>query len=223
MKIIPAINTQSFEEIVSKINLLKDLTKEFHLDVASVSFTGYQTWSSPADLDRLDESLHLNLHLMVELAPQEILKWANKRVNRFIVHLEASPNPDGLIKVAKKTKKEIYVTWSPNMNIDLIEPYLKFVDGVLILGVHPGPSGQKFLDETYKRIDRLKLLQKKLTSLISSFQFKPKQKIMIDGGVNQENIQKIISCCAPDYVVLSSAIYNAPDPKEAYKAFSLLK
>lgn len=205
-KIIPAINAQSFEEIKEKIDILKDLVQNFHLDVAEKSFTGYETWQNYNDLDRLEKQLLFDLHLMISLKPQEILKWAKENVKRLILHLEASTNPDGLLKMTKKTKKEIYIAWSPNVEFDFIEKYLNFVQGVLILGVNPGKAGQKFLEETYQRIEFIKTKLKK------------NQKLMIDGGINKENFKKILSY-HPDFIVMASAIYSTNQPYQTYLEF----
>jgi ribulose-phosphate 3-epimerase len=59
--------------------------------------------------------------------------------------------------MAKKTKKKIFIAWSPDVEFDFIKKYLNYVDGVLILGVRPGRAGQKFLEETYERIENDKI------------------------------------------------------------------
>lgn len=206
-KIIPAINAQNFEEIKEKINILKDLVQNFHLDVASLNFTDYKTWQNSNDLDRLEKNLTFDLHLMISLTPQEILKWSKENVKRLILHLEASKNPDALLKMAKKTRKEVFLAWSPNVEFEFIEKYLNFVQGVLVLGVNPGKAGQSFLEETYRRI---KFIKNKL---------KKNQKLMIDGGVNKNNFDTILTNYQPDFIIMASAIYNSSDPKKTYLEF----
>lgn len=205
-RIIPAINSQNFEDIKNKINLLKNLTSHFHLDVADKNFTGYETWKNHFDLDKLN-NLTFDLHLMTSLKPQEILKWDKENVKTLILHLEASENPDGLLKIARRTKKKIFIAWSPNVEFNFIEKYLNYVDGILILGVNPGKAGQKFLEETYQRIEFFK-----------KHQFRINLKLMIDGGVNEENFQKILSY-KPNFIVMASALYNSENPKEKYLWF----
>jgi ribulose-phosphate 3-epimerase len=220
-KIIPSINAQTFEEIKEKINLLKDLTNHFHLDVASLEFTGYQTWQNSEDLTKIENST-FDLHLMLSLKPQEILKWAKENVKTLILHLEASQNPDGLLKMAKKTKKKIFIAWSPDVEFDFIKKYLKYVDGVLILGVGPGRAGQRFLEETYERIEMITRTNADYTRTDAdsnvSLRKSASLKLMIDGGVNEENFQKILSY-EPDFIVMASAIYNSENPKEKYLWF----
>jgi ribulose-phosphate 3-epimerase len=217
-KIIPAINAQTFQEIKEKINLLKDLTNHFHLDVASLEFTGYQTWQNSEDLTKIENST-FGLHLMLSLKPQEILKWAKENVKTLILHLEASQNPDGLLKMAKKTKKKIFIAWSPDVEFDFIKKYLNYIDGVLILGVRPGRAGQRFLEETYSRIEQI-LADNTDKNYPYKSVLNPHRsvKIMIDGGVNEENFQKILSY-EPDFIVMASAIYNSENPKEKYLWF----
>lgn len=205
-KIIPAINAQNFYEIKEKINLLKNKTNHFHLDVADLSFTGYQTWNKAEDLNKLLD-FNFDIHLMLSLKPQEILKWAKENVKSLILHLEASIYPSALLKFAKKTKKKIFIAWSPKIEFEFINKYLNYVDGVLILGVNPGKAGQKFLEETYEKIE---IIKEKLS---------PKQKLMIDGGINKENFKKILSF-HPDYIVMASAIYNSENPLKTYEWFS---
>jgi len=250
-KIIPAINAKSFEEIKEKINLLKDLVSHFHLDVASLEFTGYQTWQNPADLDKtqtyadytqnyaeltqnyadniktqtnadytqtnadINKKIIFDLHLMISLKPQEILKWNKENVKTFILHLEASPNPDGLLKMAKKTKKKIFIAWSPTVEFEFIKKYLNYVDGILILGVNPGRAGQKFLEETYNRIKKINSLRSSASALRKSASL----KLMIDGGINEENFDKILNY-KPDFIIMASAIYKSENPIQTYLKFA---
>ena len=43
----------------------------------------------------------------------------------------------------------------------------------------------------------------------------------IDGGINKENISKIISL-NPDFIILGSAIYSAGNPRESFLKFQNL-
>jgi len=209
MKILPAINTENFDEAKNRINLLKDLTKEFHIDISSLDFSNYQTWQNPKDIDRLEEDLRLHLHLMIRLKPQEILKWDNKRVKSFILHLEGTNLPDALIKFSKKTKKNLFIAWSPKIEKEFIERYIKFVDGILVLGVEPGKSGQEILEDTFERIKIAK-------NILNN-----KQKLIVDGGINEENFEEIKKF-EPDIIVLGSAIFDKENPREEYLKFSKL-
>ncbi len=205
-KIVPSLNGQSFSEIIKKINLLKIKTKHFHLDVADLDFTNYKTWNNPDDLDKLEKNIYFDLHLMIKLSARKINKWFKLNIKRFIIHQENNKNVFDMIQLFKKNKREVYLVWPPEVDFEEINKYLSLIDGVLVLAVKPGRAGQKFLDETY---EKLKIIRKRLTK---------KQKLMVDGGVNKDNFKKVLSY-RPDYLIMSSAIYDTDDPKETYQNF----
>ncbi len=210
MKIIPSINTESFEIAKERINILKNLTKEFHIDISDINFANFQTWNNPKELDKLDENLKLQIHLMTKLKPQEVLKWSNHRIKILILHLEGCELPHALLKFAKKLKKEIIIAWSPAIGKEFIDEFVKFTNGILVLGVYPGKSGQEFLSSTFERLEVAISYKKKFE----------KFKIFIDGGVNKENIKEILKF-KPDYIILGKAIFNG-NPVENYLFYSNL-
>ncbi len=209
MKIIPSINTENFEEAKKRIDILKKVTKEFHIDISSLDFTNHQTWQNPKNLDILDNDLKLQIHLMVKLKPMEILKWNNSRVKIFILHFEACNLPFALLKFARKTKKEIAIAWSLNIEEEFIKEFLGYVNGILVLGVKPGKSGQQFLDKAYENIEKSCQLKEKYKNL----------KIFVDGGINKENIYQLKKFPI-DYLVIGNAIFKEENPIEAYKNFT---
>lgn len=206
-QLIPSVNVLSLNELKEKINILKDLTNRFHLDIAEKKFTGYyETWYNPVYLDFINEKLFLDLHLMVYLKPQEVLKWSRSNVKTLIVHPESVSNFDALLKISKKLKKKIFIAWSPDVTFDLVEKYLDYINGLLILGVKPGKSGQELMTETYEKLNFIKNL--KLSR-------KLKLEIMVDGGINNDNLKKICQYL-PDFIIMGSAIYDKPDPRKAF-------
>jgi len=85
----------------------------------------------------------------------------------------------------------------------MVEPWLKDVDLITFLGVHPGRSGQEFIPEV---LDKIK-------SLRQSF---PNVKIEIDGGAGVENIKELKKAGA-DIFVIGSGILKSPNIKEAIR------
>lgn len=206
-QLVPSINVSTLNELKEKINILKDLTSHFHLDIAEKEFTGdYETWHNPVYLDFINEELFFDLHLMIYLKPQEILKWSKFNVRSLVLHPESTSNFDALLKMSKKLKKKIFIAWSPGITFELVEKYLSYINGLLILGVKPGKSGQELMVETYERLDFIKNL--KLSK-------KLKLEIMVDGGVNADNLGKICQYL-PDFIIMGSAIYDQPNPREAF-------
>ena len=66
---------------------------------------------------------------------------------------------------------------SPDTSIDSIEKYMTELDYVLVMGVKPGFSGQKFIEDTYSRVSRLDAIRRRADL---SFE------IYVDGGITEE-------------------------------------
>lgn len=204
-KVVPAINAKNLTEILEKINQLKELTNHFHLDVATKESTDYETWHNFQELKLLPREISFDLHLMTALKPLEINRWNDETIISFILHPEYSPNFDGLLRQTKKLKKKVYLAWSPSVTKSVIEKYLPYVDGILVLGVIPGKSGQKMVSDTIERLNWCNAKKKK------------NQKILIDGGVKKENFLAIKNHA--DFIVIGSGIYQESDPRQAYLWF----
>ena len=70
------------------------------------------------------------------------------------------------------------------------------------MSVNPGYGGQKFIENTYKKINDLKNLILKSNS---------KALIEIDGGVTLNNASKLISAGA-DVLVAGSTVFGSANP-----------
>ena len=98
----------------------------------------------------------------------------------------------------------MYRTISPETLVEEIEPYLKKIDLVLVLSVHPGQGGQKFIPETIEKLARLKELKKDYNFMIE-----------VDGGMNEKTIDLVREYA--DIVVSGSYICEADDMEKAIK------
>jgi ribulose-phosphate 3-epimerase len=87
----------------------------------------------------------------------------------------------------KKLKKKVGLSLNPNTKIDVIKKYLKSIDLVLIMSVHPGFGGQKFIVNTLDKIKKLSKIknEKRL-----------KFDIEVDGGINFQNSKNVIKAGA---------------------------
>jgi ribulose-phosphate 3-epimerase len=78
------------------------------------------------------------------------------------------------------------------------------VDIVLCMGIHPGYSGQPFLEETYDRVATLRELLDDETP------------IQVDGGIGDDNIRRLHDRGATLFVA-ASAIFGREDLPRAYR------
>jgi ribulose-phosphate 3-epimerase len=94
------------------------------------------------------------------------------------------------------------ISLNPHTDVSLLEPVLGDLNMVLIMTVNPGFGGQTFIEASWNKIRRLR---KMITNAGSD------TLIQVDGGVNEENIGKLIDA-GVDVFVVGNTIFAADDP-----------
>lgn len=156
------------------------------------------------------ERVKLDIHFMGYINEQAIDNLMNingvpdRKIDTFSFHYEATPDPRRIAMYIKEKGMKASVALNPWTPVSSLEDALeeKLVDEVLVMSVCPGKGRQKFREETYRKLERLK----KMTG--------PNIRIKVDGGVNEENAQGLYKSGA-DILVIGSAFFNSGD----YKGF----
>ena len=93
---------------------------------------------------------------------------------------------------------------NPHTPVSVLEDILQDVDLVLLMTVNPGYGGQKFIENSYKKIIQLKKMisEKGLSTLIQ-----------VDGGVDLTNTRKLVDA-GVDVLVIGSFIFKSANPIE---------
>lgn len=203
---VPVINVKTIQKLKARINLLKDFNDIFQIDIADGKFTAWKTWNSPEVLKKIKKiERKFELHLMV-YNPQEVIPyWLEISPKRIIIHLETIKNFALLDNLCRAKEVELGVAINPETPFEAIDNYLDKVNFVTILGVSPGPSGQKFHWFVLDRVKKIK----------SNY---PKIQCEIDGGINEDNIEKVKKSGA-DFIAIGSAIFESEDPLERISYF----
>ncbi|MFX1325879.1 MAG: ribulose-phosphate 3-epimerase, partial [Promethearchaeota archaeon] len=136
-------------------------------------------------------------HLMVENPILFIDKLVNY-VEYFVFHYECDDDLNTVIEKVREKNTMVGIAINPPTNISKIIPYLNLIDLVLVMTVHPGWSGQKFIPELVEKINHLAVYKQK-------YEF----HIDVDGGVNLENAKKLKNA---DILSSASTILNSEDP-----------
>lgn len=200
IEIIPTILVKSFKEVKERIRKVENYVDWVQLDIMDGRFVDNTTWNNPEDLKGFKTKTKLEAHLMIEKPEEKIDDWL-ENVDRVIIHYEACNNPKDLIKKAQSKDKQIGLAINPETSIDVTKPFLNDLDLVLIMTVNPGKGGQEFKDEVLSKIETLRRLW-------------PNGNIEVDGGINNENIKKVVEAganliCVGTYIFKSKDIENA--------------
>lgn len=176
-----------------------------HIDVSDGKFTPHISWINPEELTPICaayEAAQIEVHLMVEDPESQIDAWLRAGVKRIIVHLEAMRDPVYILERCKKSNAECFLAINPATDAERLLPHLDDFNGVLILGVFPGPSGQEMRTEV---IEKIKYLREN----------NPELNIEIDGGVNLRTA-KLAKEAGASLFVVGNFIFGSKNPSKAY-------
>ena len=200
--IVPAILEHHLRNVQHRIKQVK--ASRYHIDIMDGQFVRRKTIGCRA-LSKLRTNAVIDAHLMVR-HPLLHVKHAAKWADRLIAHVEATSDIAGFIKACKKAKVKAGLAINPGTPIKRVLPFVKAVDFVLIMTVHPGRQGQKFLNHSLASVS---LLHKKARKL----------KIGIDGGVNAA-VVKAAKKAGASVICAGSSIFWSGNPKKAYLALA---
>ena len=123
----------------------------------------------------------LDVHLMVNKPKKYINKYAMLNTEYITIHVEID-KVEKYIEQIKKYGIKVGLAINPDTDEKLLEPYLNDIDLILVMGVYPGYGGQSFLEDTPKKVLKIKNMIVKSKNDI---------KITVDGGVNDETSKRL--------------------------------
>jgi ribulose-phosphate 3-epimerase len=147
--------------------------------------------------------LPLDCHLMVSEPERWIEDFAKAGADLITVHVEATVHLNRLISQIHEAGCRAGVSLNPATPLTAIEEILDDVDLVLVMSVNPGFGGQKFIESSLSKIERLKEGRAHRKFIIE-----------VDGGVKADNIRKLRKAGA-DCFVAGSAIFGHKDRARA--------
>ena len=208
IKIAPSILSADFGQLGSEIKRLEEAGADMiHIDVMDGHFVPNLTVGPPViKALRKYTKLPFDVHLMISPVHKYIKDYAEAGADIITIHPEATDNLQETIKHIKKFGKKVGVSLNPNTQIDIIEKLLVEINLVLIMSVHPGFAGQKFIPNVLDKIKELKKIKDK-----KNLNF----DIEVDGGINFDNSKLVIEAGA-NILVSGTTIFknNKGDTKK---------
>ncbi len=177
----------------------------FHIDVMDGMFVPNISYGMPV-ISAMNKHANkpLDVHLMIEKPERYITEF--KKVGAYVltVHYEACTHLHRTIQEIKDEGMLAGVALNPHTPVSVLEDVIKDLDLVLIMSVNPGFGGQKFIENTYKKVTQVKQLIEQSNS---------KALIEVDGGVTDQNIEQL-SKLGVDAFVAGSFVFKSDMPKE---------
>lgn len=210
--IAPSLLAADFSNLSSEVDMInKSEADWFHLDIMDGVFVPNISFGIPV-LESIKDKCKkpMDVHLMIIDPDRYIKAFKNAGADIYNVHYEACTHLHRTIQSIHNEDIKAGVTLNPHTPVALLEEIIADLDLVLIMSVNPGFGGQKFIENTYQKIESLKELILKKNS---------KALIEVDGGVDNTNARKLIDAGA-DVLVAGSYVFKSEDPT---KTISLLK
>jgi ribulose-phosphate 3-epimerase len=145
----------------------------------------------------------LDVHLMIVQPERYIETFRDAGADLLSVHIEASTHLHRTIQQIKAAGMKAGVAINPHTSVSQLRDVLADIDLICMMSVNPGFGGQKFIENTYRKVVELK-------QLIS--ETKSSALIEIDGGVNQENAKPLLTAGA-QVLVAGNFVFSSPEPK----------
>ena len=189
IKISPSILSADFSQLGNEIKRLEDGGADMiHVDVMDGHFVPNLTIGPPViKALRNYTKLPFDVHLMIAPVHKYIKNYAEAGADIITIHPEATDNLKESINHIKELGKKVGVSLNPNTKIDILKEFLNEINLVLIMSVHPGFGGQKFIPEVLQKIKELKKIKDQ-----QNFNF----DIEVDGGINFDNSKLAIEAGA---------------------------
>jgi ribulose-phosphate 3-epimerase len=195
-KVIPSIIAKNQEELNLRLNKIK-FSRTIHLDVMDGKFV--KNKSLMFDF-KLPKNKNYEAHLMLK-NPLTWIKKHKSKISTIIIHHEIK-NLLPTIKTIKKYRKKLGLAINPETKINEIKN-INNLDRMLVMTVHPGKYGSKFIPNTKEKIKQLRKLY-------------PNLNIEVDGALNPVRIKSLKKLGA-NLFVSGSYIQNSKNPKKAFQ------
>ncbi|MFC4872015.1 ribulose-phosphate 3-epimerase [Negadavirga shengliensis] len=207
--IAPSILAADFANLQREVEMINQTNADYiHVDIMDGVFVPNISMGIP-----VTEAIHkhakkpLDVHLMI-MHPENYLKQFKDAGAAYLtVHYEACPHLHRTVEEIKALGCKAGVALNPHSPVYLLKDILKEVDMVCLMSVNPGFGGQKFIENTFKKVKSLKKLIVETGS---------NAKIEIDGGVSMDNAKALFDAGA-DVLVAGNFVFSSQNPAETIK------
>lgn len=204
--IAPSVLSADFAHLKSDIDMINSSSADwFHVDIMDGVFVPNISIGFPVvEAIKRHAQKPLDVHLMIVHPDLYVKRFAEAGADILTVHYETCNHLHRTLQSIKNENMKAGVVLNPHSPVHLLEDIITECDMVLLMSVNPGFGGQKFIEQTYSKIETLKnlIVRKNANTLIE-----------VDGGVDINNARKLIDCGA-DVLVAGNAIFKAKNPTE---------
>ena len=183
-----------------------------HFDVMDGMFVPSISFGMPvlASIHDATEQF-MDAHLMVQEPIRYVEAFQKAGADYVTVHLEACEDVKTTLDKIHACGMKAGLAVNPETDVKELVPYLEDVEMILIMSVHPGFGGQKFIPESLDKIREVRAMlnEKNLET-----------DIQVDGGIYVENVREVLDAGAN---VAGSAVFRGDAGENTAKFMEILK
>ena len=206
----PSILAADFKNLGQEMKKTEENGARYlHFDVMDGMFDPSISFGMPVLASIKDgTSQTMDVHLMVQEPIRYVEAFQKAGADILTVHLEACEDVKATIDKIRECGMKVGLSICPETEAEALKPYLKEVDMILVMSVHPGFGGQKFIPESLEKIRKVReMIEEQGLSV----------DVEVDGGIYLTNVREVLEA-GVNVVVAGSAVFKG-EPEQNTKEF----
>lgn len=203
--VAPSLLASDFGNLEREVKMINESEADWmHVDVMDGVFVPNFSIGIPVvEAIKRHAKKPLDVHLMIIEPERYVEAFYKAGAASISVHAEACNHLHRNLQQIKALGCKAGVALNPHTPVSVLENVIGDIDLICIMSVNPGFGGQKFIENTYRKIEQLKklIVDNNAHALIE-----------IDGGVNQDNAKALLDKGA-DVLVAGNFVFSSADPK----------
>ena len=213
--IAPSVLSADFANLQRDLELItKSEADWLHVDIMDGVFVPNISFGFPV-LEAIKKHCTkiIDVHLMIVQPEKYIQAFREAGADYITVHIEACSHLHRVIQQIKVSSAKAGVALNPHTPVSSLEDIITDLDLVLLMSVNPGFGGQKFIENTYAKVNKLKELISRTGS---------KALIEVDGGVNGDNAAKLVGL-GVNVLVAGNYVFKSANPVQTIAELKNIK